>query len=138
MLKRKFPGPSGYAKKQKTTGSGYTKKSANAIIAAIKRKKFGMYRGLKPEIKTVDTGFLFTIPAVGVGPQFILLNGTQQGTGTFNRIGTKINMRSFQLRASFESVASQANQDVCRIMLVWDKNANKVVPTFADIVQSKD
>jgi len=117
------------------TGSGYTKKSATALIAAIKRKKFGMYRGIKPEIKTVDTVIASSV--VTATPQFFLLNGTQQGTGTFNRIGTKVNLRSLQFRGSYEPQAAQAFCDSLRILVVWDKNANKTIPTFADIIQSK-
>lgn len=118
--------------------SGYTRSTASALIAAIKRKKMTVYRGapMAPEIKTVDTQIASIV--ITATPQFFLLNALQVGTATYNRIGSKTLMKSIQLRMTIEPQGSQFFADVVRILLVYDKSANKALPTFADIIQSKD
>lgn len=120
-----------YTPSRKKISSGYTKKSAMALITAIKRKQqFGS------EKKTVDVQVVST--AISATPQFFLLNGLNSGTAVYNRIGSKTTIKSFQFRASIDPVGAQANTDVVRIIVFYDKNANKTLPTLASLIESKN
>nr|QGF19364.1 capsid protein [Antarctic circular DNA molecule] len=132
MYKRKntFPSPTYSKFTKRKVPSGLTKSAALNLIAAIKKKKS------VSEVKTLDVIVIST--AITATPQFFLMNGLNQGSAVFNRIGSKVTFKSFQFRASIDPVAAQANTDVVRILLIYDKSTNKSIPTFADIIQSKD
>ncbi|QGF19351.1 capsid protein [Antarctic virus CAA_003_44] len=137
-MKRKNEFSSGtYSKVRKGSRSTATKKAAQALLTAAKRKR--AYSGaprVRPEIKTVDTRVV-TQGVISDVPQLWLINATAQGTGTFNRIGTKTTIKSIQFRFSIEPVGAQAFNDVARMIMVYDKQPNRVLPSFSDIIQSK-
>lgn len=92
------------------------------------------------EIKAVDIPLTTTIVRLpATPPTSILLNGCLTGAGYFNRIGAKINMKSIRFRGSIELNSTVTKDDATlRWILFYDKQTNKVVPTFADVIQSRD
>lgn len=96
------------------------------------------------ELKTIDT---FTVPKHAVFPDvpwrftptgtFVLLNLISSGTGYNQRVGTKIRMKRIQLMGSIlanqNAIYGQAPTR-CRILIVWDKDANAAPPmTLSDL-----
>lgn len=87
----------------------------------------------RPEIKQFA---LTNATAVGTynynyclaNPVDIPINAIIQGTGYNERIGTKIKITSIQINVFIE--VTVATQDVCRVVVVWDDQANQVAPNF--------
>jgi len=124
-------GPYRSWKVKKRTGSY---KGSNRLLLAYKKRLLSRNR---PEIKTLDiqingSNLIST-------PQFFLLNATRQGTGTFERIGTKATMKSIQFRFNCEPIGATTQHfaSVVRILLVYDKSPNKVILTFADLIRNQ-
>jgi len=63
-----------------------------------------------------------------------LLNGIQQGSDATNRVGRKINLKSLYLRYNFSLSATSTNGGTCRILVVYDKQANAAAPAITDIL----
>lgn len=86
------------------------------------------------EIKVVDTqvtGVVFSTTSV-----FTPANVIVQGTNFFNRVGSKVAMKSLYVNLFVSpSGAGQAGTDYGRVMLVYDKQANTAFPTFSQLLQ---
>lgn len=67
-----------------------------------------------------------------------LLNGTIPGDDVVNRTGRHISMQSLKLRYDLQIEANAANvtPDYCRMLIVYDKQANAVAPTWANVVST--
>lgn len=92
----------------------------------------------KGEIKTVDinpTSNNFRL--VATPPTGNLLNGLQTGAGYFNRIGSKIRMKSIQLRGVITQSAT-AVEGYLRMLIVYDKQSNGTLPDLVDIIESRN
>jgi len=90
------------------------------------------------EIKAIDildATYGFTAPAGGT--QITLLNGIQTGTGFFNRIGSRIEMKSLRIRG-FIYYALTSIQDAVRIIVVYDRQPTGALPTIANLLQGRD
>lgn len=78
----------------------------------------------------------------GTAPTFQLLNGLQLGTAAYQRIGNKIAMKSLYWSVAFGLQSSDAdpatdtgiNNVPVRFMIVYDKQANGVLPTLGDLL----
>lgn len=103
---------------------------AGGMMAAIRRAA---------EKKGMDTGL--TIAAVldttNTNGDCFVLNLVQQGAGSWNRIGRKINLESVRIRGiaqfNFAPVATTAAliSNTLRMVLVWDKQpSGAAIPTF--------
>lgn len=94
-------------------------------------------RGLRPELKTIDlTGGLINFTTAGV---LTLLNGVTDGVGNNVRIGTKIWLKSMLLRLStFPNIGGTGDPtgEMLRVMVIYDKQANGVAPTVANILNT--
>jgi len=89
------------------------------------------------EIKAIDIPdgtYGFNRPNAGV---VSLLNGVQTGTGFFNRIGSRIEMRSLKIRG-FIYYASTTIQDQCRMIIVYDRQPTQTLPAPTVILQTRD
>ena len=92
----------------------------------------------KPEIKTVDVPLtssnfrLFATPPIP-----ILLNGSQTGAGFWNRIGSKIRMKSIQMKGSIVQALTSV-EGYLRMVVVYDKQANGAFPTLSTVFETRD
>ncbi|UBR88863.1 putative capsid protein [Mongoose-associated circovirus] len=95
--------------------------------AAFKKEKMGV------DTAVTSTG---TISTTGTNADCILLNGVQQGTGSYNRNGKKIVMKSLRLRCDLSCVmlAAATTADmggkIVRVVVVYDKQPTGALPTF--------
>jgi len=62
------------------------------------------------------------------------LNCVQQGATAFNRIGTKIMIKSISLNACLSINGTQPNHVVSRVMLVYDRQPNGAFPLFSALL----
>lgn len=70
-----------------------------------------------------------------------VLNSVDEGTGVSQRVGRKICMKSVQLRGvvvpqDVPGAAANVSAQLCRVMLVWDKQPNGVIATIANILSA--
>lgn len=63
-----------------------------------------------------------------------LLNGTAQGSDATQRVGRKINLKSLYLRYFFQLATTSNYGGACRILIVYDKQANATAPAITDIL----
>lgn len=71
-----------------------------------------------------------------------VVNLIQQGSGSWNRVGRKVNLKSLRIKGSFE-VTYRAHEQTLgnfiRMVVVWDKQPSSgSVPTFDQIFGTKD
>jgi len=91
-----------------------------------------------PEKRTVDNGLIdidFSSTA-----QFTLLNGIQLGDEFYQREGKDITITGIHLRGmlSLTGSATATGSDYCRLILIYDRQANGAAPTFANIFSTRD
>jgi hypothetical protein len=69
----------------------------------------------------------------------VLLNGIQQGSGIFNRIGTRIEMKSVKIRGLIRPIITSV-QSSGRMILFYDRQPSSVgtPPTASDLLQDTD
>lgn len=92
-----------------------------------------------PELKYVDIpNASLNIPIVATGNTPILLNGMRVGANNWNRVGNRIALNSFRIRGSinFAVTTNIANMDI-RMLIVYDRNPNRVNPTLGDVIQGQ-
>lgn len=93
-----------------------------------------------PELKCVDTPLADDVVINNptfLQNNFLCLNLVQQGAAYYNRIGTKINLKSLKLRLRFTVNTNLSNANTTfRILVVYDKNNNGYPPVVQDILQS--
>lgn len=96
----------------------------------------------KGEAKMVDTvvthgsGFGYTLnQTASITP----MNLIQEGSSFYNRIGRRIEMKSLHLHGNIiQTGAGTTVNDYARVMVVYDRQPNGAVPTFATILANYD
>jgi len=104
---------------------------------AIQRRFPANLRSLSGEVKSLDfPGGTTTIDTTGsIGA----LNLIQSGSGFYNRIGRRIEMKSIHFKGNITPTANQATvTDYIRIVLIYDRQTNGAYPAIGDILQSTD
>lgn len=107
---------------------------AGGMLAAVRRAA---------EKKGVDTALTIAGPVIATtntnGDSFVL-NLIQQGAGSWNRVGRKVNLQSVRLRGtalymySETATTSDLNGAVLRMVVVWDKQpSGAAIPSFDTI-----
>lgn len=90
------------------------------------------------ETKTLDiseTGSPLT--AQTTTTNVTLLNGSQNGTGYWNRIGNKIHMKSLYFNAYMYATGTQTEYpDYIRVIIVYDRQTNAALPNWSDVILS--
>lgn len=92
--------------------------------------------GLKPEKKTVDIDTSSTISSTA---SINLLNGIQEGTSFYQRVGRKVSLMSTRVTGRVEWVLNATGPSLgeyIRIMIVYDRQTNGAAPALADILQN--
>lgn len=120
--------------------------AADAAVARIPRRAFQQLSAT--EVKSFDLSpananlVLYSTPPTGAADLsggICPLNCIQQGATFYNRIGTKIKMRSAFVRFTVvANLATQAAGTTVRAMLVYDRQPNGVYPAYTDILDVND
>lgn len=86
----------------------------------------------------------FSLHQDGVGAgfadniMFTLLNNVTQGTGAWNRIGRKIQMKSIYLQGFFEPSATKQNENMeARVAIIYDKQCNGLRPNYDTVYRAQ-
>lgn len=120
------------------TVEGLARMQQQRALAARKRGLIGPIRPLNfPEIKAIDVprGAGDTISTTAVITNLIPI---QAGSSFFNRIGRKIELKSLTLKGIFATLQTQANEQLGRVMVIYDRQTNGAFPAIADILQTTD
>jgi len=89
------------------------------------------------EIKAIDIPEAdYTYRATPTNGIF-LLNGIQTGSGFFNRVGARVEMKNLHMRGSIRNTATSVS-GFGRIMIVYDRQPVGALPNIVDIIQSRD
>jgi len=101
------------------------------------------YGGMRTgqELKGMDTSFTMSniITTTNTNAQIQTVNLIQAGTGSWNRIGRKVTLKSLRLKGTatcshFQDVDNDIYGNIVRIIVVWDKQpAGGTEPLFNDI-----
>jgi len=96
------------------------------------------YRGYTPrsfgrgEWKYIETDAMNL--TADTTPVLTLVNGVTMGTSAANRVGQSITMRSLQLRLVNAATPATGTDQIHRLLLVLDRQANGTAPTLPDIL----
>lgn len=114
-----------------------TAKAGQMVMYKSVPRAPGTLYGKGKEIKAVDIPYQIVSinqPATAI---IALLNGVQTGTGFFNRIGSRIEMKSLHIRGVLRNGAT-AVQSFCRMAIVYDRQPTGALPIWSDIFQARD
>lgn len=130
-----------YGKAPRTKKYAKTARSSGAVVPLGSygtqnrlANLMGAKRRLAVEKKFVDLND--TSYTLNTTPLFTCLNLVRVGSGEVNRIGRKIQMKYLYITGDVETIRTQADDDMCRIMVVYDRQSNGATPAIADIVRS--
>lgn len=135
-------------RKRQSEGSAPQKKAnanrQNAVAKPQKSLRFQVntVHGPSPEKKEITNAsnliFLPTANTFVAIAATNLLNGVVQGTTAETRIGRKIRMRSLDIRWQLELQTTSVGGSPCRVLVVYDKQANAALPTVVQILNTND
>lgn len=102
------------------------------------------------EVKCVDNSFtgtalvaynLMVLHNTSMTTGWVMLNGIQLGTANYQRIGKKVVINqmviSFTLEG-FDTTPDFTDNQVVRVMVVYDSQPNKTAPAYTDIIYGLD
>lgn len=102
-------------------------------------KKIGRSRPYGPELKALDVKTeTMGINGNSAAAGFLLCNAIQEGSGFFNRIGRKINLKSLMVTADIEQSfanTSAVDPQFARMIVLYDAQPNGVAPVLSDVLQ---
>jgi len=134
-----------YGSKNKKTAARAAVAAARATLIANRRSAVaplrtgGFFSGRRDELKAIDTAaadYKFIIPSTGVAQCFVLLNGVATGTDFTDRIGRKILMKSLFIRGLIYPQDTTVLNNMCRMIVVYDKQANGTAPVITDVLKT--
>lgn len=94
-------------------------------------------RGPRMEIKYVDNAATDDNFQLVGGTPWILINGVVQGAGNNQRIGNKIALKALRMKGQILNLAT-AVQTYGRLLVIYDKQPNGALPTYASVMQTRD
>lgn len=107
------------------------------VRATLARRLPGTLRMTRPEMKSCDV--VSASVAVSTTAQFILLNGVQEGSSFYNRIGRRISMRSLHLKFTLAPSGNGAGVgETLRFMVIYDRQPNGAAPAISDLLLDYD
>jgi len=92
---------------------------------------------MKGELKSVDVAIAKNYQITSTPPVAQYMNGTATGSGYFQHIGLKIQGKSIHLRGFVQNLVTSV-QGMGRIVVVFDKQTNGVLPTWAEVMANRD
>jgi len=78
------------------------------------------------------------VMAFQTGAQFSLLNAIQDGSGFYQRVGRKINMKSLNVTLNIEPTTTNTGNvppQYARVVVFYDAQPNGVAPIYSDVLQ---
>lgn len=136
--------------------------STSTSAVPTKRRRGGKVRRYKPistyrhtssEVKSLDLPVVTPNSLVGVSHvagvtgglannDFSLgmtcLNLIQQGAAFYQRIGTKVNIKSIELYGTFKQTVDATHVAYGRYLIVYDRQPNGAYPAIGDLLQNND
>jgi len=104
----------------------------NSSLMAMQGRTAGA-RGT-PETKFVDTAIQsIAFVSTATPPTAISLIIPVQGAAAFNRVGSKITLRSIRIRGNVTPALTNIG-GLARILVVYDKQANAALPVWTDVI----
>lgn len=100
----------------------------------------GNFQPTGSEIKAIDIAIAnYLLRAPATASNIILLNGVAAGTGFFNRVGARTEMKNIHMRGYITNTATAVGQNG-RILIVYDRQPTPVagLPVISEILQSRD
>lgn len=94
-------------------------------------------RGPRMEIKYVDNAATDDNFQLVGGTPWILVNGIVQGAGNNQRIGNKVSLKALRMKGQIINLAT-ALQTYGRLLVIYDKQPNGALPTYAAVMQTRD
>ena len=94
-------------------------------------------RGPRMEIKYVDNAATDDNFNLVGGTPWILRNGIVQGAGNNQRIGNKVSLKALRMKGQIINLAT-AVQTYGRLLVIYDKQPNGALPTYAAVMQTRD
>lgn len=119
-----------FSKRGASYPAGIIKKRKTEMKKSKSRSQYSFSSRVGKELSFVDTNINFT--GVSTTSNLSLLNGVVPGTGASQRIGRKIQMKSYELKL-YANVDTATTITSVRFMLVLDRQANAAAPVFADV-----
>lgn len=121
---------------------GKTTKRKSAPKPGFANKRLAMVpvvypRGRKEEIKYVDEPATDDNFQLVGGTPWLLLNGIAQGPGNNQRIGNKIRMKALRMKGHIINLATNV-QTYGRLIVLYDRQPNGALPTYATAYQTRD
>lgn len=119
-----------------------------AARSMVPAKRWSSRMAQKGELKGMDTTIDNTTPATWTNPVLsttntngscAVLNLIQTGTGSWNRIGRKVTLKSVRIKGFaegfiFQTATNDFNGNMMRVVLVWDKQpSGAAIPAYDDI-----
>lgn len=94
-------------------------------------------RGPRMEIKYVDNAATDDNFNLVGGTPWVLVNGIVQGAGNNQRIGNKVSLKALRMKGQILNLAT-AVQTYGRLLVIYDKQPNGALPTYAAVMQTRD
>jgi len=130
-------------KKRRAVGGAYipvrsTNKRPYADHVYAQKPLPGNFVPTGAEIKAIDIALAaYNLKQPSVASNIILLNGIQAGTGFFNRVGARTEMKNLHIRGIIQNQATSVQESLARILIVYDRQPVGALPIIADILQSR-
>lgn len=86
-----------------------------------------------PEKKAIDVAASYVLNTTG---SVALLNGCPRGDNLSERIGRRITMKNITLRGVAQGTTATGVSQLCRVIVVYDKQTNGVAPAVTDVLVS--
>lgn len=106
---------------------------ARAIPVALIRAG-GRMPASSNELKNIDVTSTTTLVAGQTTATVLLLNGVAQGTTATTRLGRRVTIKSLYWLWQAELVSTTTGGAPCRLLIVYDKQANATAPVSTDVV----
>lgn len=112
--------------------AGYNRSSLSRVLAATSGA---------PEVKLCDNvnaqaGISLSLNSTA---NIIPLNLIQSGSGFYNRVGRRIEMQSLHVTGEVNQTTTATSfNDYARILVIYDRQTNGAVPTYATIMAAYD
>lgn len=127
-----------YPKKRKNVYLYNNKKTKKTYKPSRKdyTSQIARYSSKGKEIKTLDNWA--NLAQIGTTPQFFILNAPKTGSAFYNRIGSKITMKSLRFRIQLRDIPDNPGSDsmIVRIIIFYDRQNNGLVSAKSDLLQS--
>lgn len=109
----------------------FVKKAASRYVNAVSAQY-----GRAPELKFSD--YPSTVTALTSTTACVTLNSVAPGSEGYQRVGRGICMKGIEIKIYFDLKNTSGSNDALRVALVYDRQPQNVVPTFADVFTSTD